>query len=1026
MKQHIVTRLVQAVFLTLALAHCGDATPLETAPASHGTTTVARALEAPSTPRSFVPGQVIVKFRADGKVGKPAGPLSVGGFTSQPIRPIRDGVELWSLEPESVLETSSLEEEEALTRAAIEELRKRPDVEYAHENLLMEFFATANDEHYWRQWHYPAINLPRAWDFVTGNVKIAVLDTGRLPHPDLAGRWLPGYDFGDGDPDPTDTGTWHHGTHVAGILAAQTNNGIGGAGVCWGCPLIPVKVSSTAGQLDMLMVDEAIHFAIQQGARVINMSFGTRDNRSPCSRYQLLQSAVNAAVAAKVVVVAAAGNENWPTANVTPASCTGVIAVAASDQNGQKAQYSNNGSRVDITAPGGGGTNTGMYGIGLGCPVIPGTVYEGTLGAVSSWAIQKPGLELLPGDYCYRYLSGTSMAAPHVAGVAALILSQRPTWTVAQVTERIRQSAHPIPSCPNDCGVGLIDASRAIIPPLAANGFNCTSGTGAFSCTGETSGGVGPYTHTWTGVANATVTTQNGLTVSGQCSPNAVVRLTVRDSENTTAFGDVSLPCPPPLRDAAFVQQSAVPASVLVGTPFTVSVTMRNTGSQAWTSATGFKLYSQNPSGNTTWGVSRAELASGESIPPGQEKTFTFNVTAPATPGTHAFQWRMLQEGVESFGQPSQNVNVSVQVPLRAAAFVRQSVPNPMTIGSGSIVSVTMRNTGSATWTAASGFKLGSLSPPDNTTWGMSRVELAPSEAIAPGQEKTFSFVVTPPATPGTYNFSWGMLQDGAGFFGTPSPNVGVSVQLPPREAVFVRQTVPSSVRAGDAFTVSLTMRNTGSMSWTAAGGFKLGSLNPTDNTTWGLNRVELAPNEVIATGQEKTFVFTATAPTTEGTYAFQWWVLQEGVTPFGQLTPNVPITVLPPSVNASFVKQDFPARVTAGSSFQVTVTMKNTGEKPWSRSSGYRLAGRVSDWGDISADLDGRDLIHPGDPKTFTLTLFAPGTPGTYPVQWRMWVNGYGVFGQSTPRANIVVDPACPPCPPGQQCPDVVCEEPM
>ncbi|MCY1020057.1 S8 family serine peptidase [Pyxidicoccus sp. MSG2] len=1025
MKHNIVTRLVQAVVLTFALAHCGDATPLESAPATQSTTS-ARALEAPSTTRSFVPGQVIVKFRAGGKAGKPAGPLSVGGFTAQPIRPIREGVELWSLQPASVLETSSIAEEEALTRAAIDELRKRPDVEYAHENLLMELFATPNDEHYWRQWHYPAINMPRTWDFVTGNVKIAVLDSGKLPHPDLDGRWLPGYDFGDGDSDPTDTGTWHHGTHVAGILAARTGNGIGGAGICWGCSLIPVKVFSSAGELDLLRVDEAIHFAIQQGARVINMSFGSKYTNSPCSGYQLLQSAVDAALAANIVVVAAAGNESWPTAQVTPASCTGVIAVGASDQNGQKALYSNTGSRVDITAPGGGGFDNSMYGIGLGCPVNSGWGYADTLGAVSSWAMEKPASQLLPGDYCYRYLSGTSMAAPHVAGVAALILSQRPAWTAAQVTQRILQSARPITSCPNDCGVGLIDASRAIVTPLGANGFNCLSGSGTFWCEGSVDGGVAPFTHTWTAVSNTTVTMQNGPNVWGTCTPNGVVRHTVRDSENTTAFGDMTLPCPPPFRDAAFVQQSAVPASVLVGTPFTVSVTMRNTGSQAWTSATGFKLLSQNHQGNTTWGVSRVELASGESIQPGQEKTFTFNVTAPATPGTYDFQWRMFQEGVESFGQPSQNVSVSVQLPPRAAAFVRQSVPGPMGAGWGYSVSVTMRNTGSATWTAASGFKLGSLNPPDNTTWGLNRVELAPNEAIATGQEKTFTFAITAPTTAGPYNFSWGMLQDGAGFFGTPSPNVSVSVVLPPREAVFVRQTVPASVRAGEAFTVSVTMRNTGSMSWSRSAGFKLSSQNPTDNTTWGLNRVELDPNEVIATGQEKTFVFTATAPGTEGSWPFQWRMLQEGLTPFGQLTPNVIITVLPPTVNASFVMQDVPARVTAGRSFQVSVTMKNIGEKSWSRSSGYRLAGQVTDWGDISADLDGRDLIHPGSEKTFYITVFAPSAPGTYPVQWRMWVPGPGGFGQLTPRTNIVVDPACPPCPPGQQCPDVLCEEPM
>ncbi|WP_224242434.1 S8 family serine peptidase [Hyalangium gracile] len=389
-------------------------------------------------------------------------PPQLVGFHVQVVKPLAGGSMLWSLEPEQKNLELSFEEDEASTLAAIEELRRNPDVEYAHVDLYMEFFATPNDPLYPEQWHYPAMNLPQAWNTVTGGVKIAVLDTGRLDHPDLVGRWAPGYDFGEGDADPTDNGTWHHGLHVSGILAANTNNAMGGAGVCWGCQLMPVRISNRYDQLvTVSTVGLAVQWAADNGARVINMSFGSNGGSDPCSNYPYMQDAVNYALQRGVVLVAAAGNFMVDTAGVTPASCNGVIAVAASTRTGQLASFSNRGTRVDVTAPGGGPE---FYGQGLGCPE-DGSTYSGTDGAVSPWAIVKAGDQLQPTDYCYRYLSGTSMASPHVAGLAALLLTQRPSMSPWQITERIKQTARPIPGCTSDCGTGLVDAAAALYPP---------------------------------------------------------------------------------------------------------------------------------------------------------------------------------------------------------------------------------------------------------------------------------------------------------------------------------------------------------------------------------------------------------------------------------------------------------------------------------------------------------------------------------------------------------------------------------
>ncbi|WP_141325659.1 S8 family serine peptidase [Myxococcus sp. AB025B] len=444
--------------------------------------------EAPPAPsaakRRFVPGQAIVKLK-DSVRGLSGDALpTVRGFRSTHVQALSSGAVVMSLEPEVGRPAASIAEEEARTLEAIAALREDPGVEYAHENLYLEFFATPSDPLYPLQWNAPAIGLPSAWNTVTGNVKIAVLDTGRLDHPDLQGAWTPGYDFGEGDANPYDTNTYHHGVHVAGILAARANNGVGGAGICWGCQLMPVKVSNTGNGVTLSTVDEAIRYAADHGARVINMSFGTAYDAGnpsatyPCSNYPDIQSAVSYAVSKNVVVVAAAGNDGvqgFQAANVTPASCNGVLAVGATTKTNTRAAWSNGGSRVDLMAPGG-TASSGFFGEGIGCPANdPNTwdPYSGTDQIVAPWAIGKPHGALLPGDYCHRYLSGTSMAAPHVAGLAALILSQKPSMTPAQVAARLRSTATLVPGCGAHCGSGLINAAAAVytnLPPRPQQG----------------------------------------------------------------------------------------------------------------------------------------------------------------------------------------------------------------------------------------------------------------------------------------------------------------------------------------------------------------------------------------------------------------------------------------------------------------------------------------------------------------------------------------------------------------------------
>jgi serine protease len=342
-----------------------------------------------------------------------------------------------------------------------------------------------NDSRYADQWYlYDAagINAPAAWDLQRGSasVVVAVLDTGILPHEDIDElRVLPGYDFfsdvtrdNDGesgrDSDPTDPGdavaadecgagepaensSWH-GLIASGILMATADNALGVAGVDHRVRLLPVRVSGKCGAWSS-DIFEAMRWAAglpETGvpsnptpAHVINLSLAYD---RPCGDFE--QSIINEVIARGAVVVAAAGNEAIDVANVSPASCNGVITVAASDQAGARASFTNVGAAVDITAP--------------GVSIL--TTYNlGTTDPAADW---------------YAFVSGTSFSTPQVAGVLALMRADRPDATVDQLRQALLAGAKPFPdsSCNTSlCGAGLLDAEGAI---LALRGLPASTGGG--------------------------------------------------------------------------------------------------------------------------------------------------------------------------------------------------------------------------------------------------------------------------------------------------------------------------------------------------------------------------------------------------------------------------------------------------------------------------------------------------------------------------------------------------------------------
>ncbi|WP_455221313.1 S8 family peptidase [Kaarinaea lacus] len=434
---------------------------------------------------NFIPGEVIVKFRSNffttasvtsrslansvGLIAKAGAPgrsmlMSLGDVGNRTMTFNTLGVVAvpQHSDAEAQLKQDTIE--------VVKVLRQRADVEYAALNYIRQPLLEPNDRYYGLQWHYPQINLPLAWERTTGNanVTVAVIDSGVLNHPDLQSSLVQGYDFissidnsadGDGiDSDPTDPGdtdgvtpSSFHGTHVAGTIAAVSNNTTGVAGVTWNVKVMPLRVCGTLGCSDY-DIQQALRYAAglsndsgtvpAQPADVINLSLGAPTTST------VAPPAYVAVRNAGVIVVAAAGNES-SSELFAPAAYDGVVSVSAVDFDGNLAFYSNTGSTIDVAAPGGDITAN-----------LNGDTYpDGILSTVGS--DQSGTLEL-----GYGFYQGTSMAAPHVAGVAALMKSVNSGLTPDQFDQWLQggELTQDLGVAGRDdlYGYGLIDAAKAV------------------------------------------------------------------------------------------------------------------------------------------------------------------------------------------------------------------------------------------------------------------------------------------------------------------------------------------------------------------------------------------------------------------------------------------------------------------------------------------------------------------------------------------------------------------------------------
>ncbi|WP_079525253.1 S8 family peptidase [Halobacillus hunanensis] len=333
---------------------------------------------------NYVKGEVIVKFKDKGKNAKKA----LNGLNAE-VAAEKDPVD----SNFKVLEVGNVE-------AAVKALNKNPNVEYAEPNYNFSATWTPNDYYYSSVQYGPQNTYtPSAWDYARGSSsqEIAVIDSGvDYTHPDLDGKTIRGYDFVDNDNYPMDENG--HGTHVAGTAAAETNNSIGVAGMAPNTSILAVRALNASGSGSLADIADAIRYSADAGAEVINLSLGCN-----CDT-QTLENAVNYAWNSGSVVVAAAGNSGVST-TFEPASYANVIAVGAVDSSDNIASFSNYGTWVDVTAP----------------------------GVQIASTVPNNG---------YAYKSGTSMASPHVAGLAGLLAGQG--RNNVQIRAAIENTADPI------------------------------------------------------------------------------------------------------------------------------------------------------------------------------------------------------------------------------------------------------------------------------------------------------------------------------------------------------------------------------------------------------------------------------------------------------------------------------------------------------------------------------------------------------------------------------------------------------
>ena len=700
------------------------------------------------------------------------------------------------------------------------------------------------------QWGLRTAQVDKAWDVVRGapQVTVAIIDTGiDANHPDLVGVALPGATFVS-SPDPScplqstidDNG---HGTHVAGIIAANGNSGIGIAGAAFGVRILPIKSLDCTGAGLLSDVAKGITYATDHGARVINVSLG-----SPADLFTL-HDAVRYALAHNALVVAAAGNCGVPNPQCSainetsyPGAYPESLAVAATDTTDQHAAFSTVASYVGISAPG--------YRIVSTTPTYPTTISREVAGTQN-----------------YAAFSGTSQAAPLVAGIAALVLSKEPLLAVQQLSDRLKATSDPLgPTSPNpQFGAGRVNAYRAvtqtarfaatydvtsvpkagtILAPIKAPVRLVNTSSFTWSAAGLTPVHLGYH---WIDASGAVVVWDGArsalpadVPVGGQTTVNATIATPTQPGtyvlqldlvqEGVSWFSAKGQPTANLAvgittgLGATYAPTNAQATTFTLG-PNTLSVSVTNTGTVAWPAGGPTPVHLGyhwlTPDGSVVvWDGARGSLPN--DLQPNQNAVVALAVSSPPTLGSYVLRLDLVQEGVAWFssqGVLPRDLAITVTSGF-GASYTLGAVP-VLLPGGRAVVPVTVRNDGLATWTAGG---------PNPVHLAAHIVDLAGQAVIwdgerglfqadvAPGQTVTLSVAVAAPLAAGVYAVRVDLVREGIAWFssyGVATANTNLQVAADYRAAF---STATPLVVSRAAPTITVTVTNTSSATWTPGG----------------------------------------------------------------------------------------------------------------------------------------------------------------------------------------------------------------
>ncbi|MFL6208705.1 MAG: S8 family serine peptidase [Pyrinomonadaceae bacterium] len=742
-----------------------------------------------ATPARWRTGQVLVRFRQDAPEQAISTLLAAVG--------LQHGERLWG---QSGIERLTLVPGQNPQMVATG-LSASPQVEFAEPNYVITADQVApRDPRYGEQWALTNtgqngglagadIGAPPAWRVTHGAARtvVAVIDSGiDFTHPDLrANQWTNGREThvnSDGDHDGLvgDQHGWDwisgsdmsgdmqgHGTAIAGLIAAQGNNGIGISGVMWQARLMSLRVLDDSNTGDVAGAIQAIDYAVAHGARIINCSWGT-DERSAA-----LRDAIERAASRDVVVISSAGNAgrdidaepHYPAAYDLP----NIISVAATDSADQ------------LTAA----TNYG----------------------VTRAAVAAPGYNLLTtqvgGDYAT--VTGSSAAAALVSGVVGLLRTVNTNLKAEQVHTAVVRGARPVAGLSGKVTAGGVVSAQGALEALNAlvaatiQGHNGNGDSGAGGGNGNDSNGGNNGNGEGSGQNGASGSASDVNHSSGVGNGRAR-ELSVPTPTAPRTLPSINLPNLNELRTRQHREPRApdpIPSDRFSPGDGhriehrSVLTTSQQPGLLASLTNNSLSILDSLLKGGYGVGVPMDFYLRGAgafamsdgpitSLPYALPPAYGSNPKqAPPALGTTVAR----AAAATSF--------LALQLPAYAATCTNVTVPTSMVGGQSYSVSVTMRNDGSNTWTAADLYRLGVQNPQDNSNWGTGRVHL--TAAVPYGSSATFNFMVIAPTTPGTFNFQWQMVRDGVGWFGTASTNVAVSVSAPPGNLSINRPATQSS-----------------------------------------------------------------------------------------------------------------------------------------------------------------------------------------------------------------------------------------